>query len=58
MDGRGEPSHQPIGMPPTVAQLIDAGLADTSAQCATLLEARPKPWVLDDALVERSKRQR
>jgi hypothetical protein len=40
----------------TIAHLIDEGLADTSEQYATLLEARPKPWVLDDALVARSKR--
>ena len=56
MTGRGEPRHQPIGMLPTLARLIDEGLADTSEQYATLLEARPKPWVLDDALINRSKR--
>jgi hypothetical protein len=43
-------------MLPTIAHLIDEGLADTSEQYATLLEARSKPWVLDDALVNRSKR--
>lgn len=56
MHGRGEPRHQPIGMLPTIAHLIDEGLADTSEQYATMLEARPKPWVLDDALINRSKR--
>ena len=56
MDGLGEPRDQPIAMLPTIARLIDEGLADTSEQYATMLEARPKPWVLDDALVERSKR--
>jgi hypothetical protein len=25
MDGRGEPRHQPIGMLPMIAQLIDEG---------------------------------
>jgi hypothetical protein len=55
MDGLGEPRHQPIGMLPMIAHLIDEGLAD-SEQYTTLLEARPKPWVLDDALVARSKR--
>jgi hypothetical protein len=40
----------------TIARLIDGGLADTREQYATLLEARPKPWVLDDALVARSRR--
>jgi hypothetical protein len=56
MDGLGEPRDQPIGMLPTIAHLIDEGLADTSEQYATMLEARPKPWVLDDALINRSKR--
>jgi hypothetical protein len=56
MDGLGEPRDQPIGMLPTIAHLIDEGLADTSEQHATMLEARPKPWVLDDALINRSKR--
>jgi hypothetical protein len=39
-----------------IAHLIDEGLADTSEQYTTLLEARPKPWVLEDALVARSRR--
>ena len=56
MDGRGEPRNQPIGMLPTIARMIDQGLTDTREQYETLLEARPKPWVLDDALVSRSKR--
>jgi hypothetical protein len=43
-------------MLPMIARMIDGGLADTSEQYETLLEARPKPWVLDDALVNRSKR--
>jgi hypothetical protein len=56
MTGRGEPRPQPIGMLPTIARLIDDGLSDTSEQYATLLKACSKPWVLDDALVNRSKR--
>jgi len=56
MDGLGEPRDQPIAMLPMIARLIDEGLADTSEQYATLLEARAEPWVLDDALVARSKR--
>lgn len=40
----------------TIARVIDEGLAGTREQYATLLEARPKPWVLDDALVARSRR--
>jgi hypothetical protein len=43
-------------MLPTIARLLDDGLADTNEQYASLLKARPKPWVLDDALVSRSKR--
>ena len=39
-----------------IARMIDQGLTDTQEQYETLLEARPKPWVLDDALVNRSKR--
>jgi hypothetical protein len=58
MTGRGEPRPQPIEMLPTIAHLMDEGLADTSEQHATLLEARSKPWELDDALVNRSTRQR
>ena len=45
-----------IALLPMIAHLIDEGLADTSEQYTTLLEARPKPWVLDDALITRSKR--
>jgi glutathione S-transferase len=56
MDGRGEPRPQPIGMLPTIARLIDQGLTDTTEQYETLLKARPKPWVLDDATINRSKR--
>lgn len=52
----GEPNEQPIGMLPVIARLIDEGLADTSTQYATMLQARAKPWVLDDALIDRSKR--
>ena len=40
----------------TIARVIDEGLSGTREQYATLLEARPKPWVLDDALVARSRR--
>jgi hypothetical protein len=43
-------------MLPTIARLIDQGLTDTQEQYETLLKARPKPWVLDAATVNRSKR--
>ena len=54
--GRGEPSWQPISMLAMIASLIDEGLADGREHYATLLEAQPKPYVLDDATIERSKR--
>jgi len=47
--GRGEPSWQPIGGLPVIASLIDGGLRDGREHYAALLEARPKPYVLDDA---------
>ena len=41
-------------MLPTIASLIDEGPG--REHYATLLEARPKPYVLDDATIERTKR--
>jgi hypothetical protein len=43
-------------MLPTIASLIDEGLRDGRDHYASLLEARPKPYVLDDATIERTKR--
>jgi hypothetical protein len=54
--GRGEPSWQPISMLATIASLSDEGLRDAREHYATLLEARPKPHVLDDTTVARIKR--
>jgi hypothetical protein len=56
VSGRGEPTWQPISMLPTIASLIDEGLHDGLEHYATLLTARPKPHVLDDATIERTKR--
>jgi hypothetical protein len=56
VDGRGEPRWQPISMLPMIASLIDEGLRDGREHYATLLEARPKPHVLDDAMIARTKR--
>ncbi len=56
MNGRGEPSWQPISMLATIASLIDGALVDGREHYATLLQARPKPYVLDDAMIERTKR--
>ena len=43
-------------MLPTIASLIDEGLRDGREHYATLLEARPRRYVLDDATIERTKR--
>ena len=56
MRGRGEPNWQPISMLATIASLSDEGLRDAREHYATLLEARPKPYVLDDAMIARTKR--
>jgi hypothetical protein len=48
---RGEPMWQPISARPTIAMLRDA-----REHCASLLEAQPKPYVLDDATIARVKR--
>jgi hypothetical protein len=56
VNGRGEPRWQPISVLPTIASLIDEGLRDGREHHTTLLEARPKPHVLDDATIERTKR--
>jgi hypothetical protein len=40
----------------TIASLSDEGLRDAREHYATLLEARPKPYVLDDAMIARTKR--
>jgi hypothetical protein len=40
----------------TIASLSDKGLRDAREHYATLLEARPKPHVLDDATIARTRR--
>ena len=40
----------------TIASLSDEGLRDAREHFATLLEARAKPHVLDDAMIVRTKR--
>jgi hypothetical protein len=40
----------------TIASLSDEGLRDAREHYATLLEARPKPYVLDDATIARTER--
>jgi hypothetical protein len=47
------PNWQPITALPLVAQMIDETLEDARIQLENLEEARPRPYVLDDALVSR-----
>ena len=48
------PHWQPITTLPLIASLIDGELADGQEHYATLLAVRDRPYVLDDATVERS----
>jgi hypothetical protein len=48
------PNWQPLTALPLVASLIDGELADAREHQATLLAVRDRPYVLDDATVERS----
>ena len=52
---RPQPQWQPIGMLPTLGQHIDGMLEADIEQYETLLEARGKPYVLDDFTVSRVK---
>jgi hypothetical protein len=56
VNGRGEPNWQPISMLATIASLIDGGLVDAREHYSTLLKARPKPYVLDDATIAHTRR--
>lgn len=47
------PQWQPISMLPTLARHIDGMLEADREQYETLLEAKPKPYVLDDFTVNR-----
>ncbi len=53
MEIKPEPNWQPICNLPMIAQLIDGQLADAKKQYSTLLNACPKPHVLDDYTVQR-----
>src|SRR4051812_19761889 len=50
---RQQPQWQPISMLPTLAEHIDGMLAADLEQYETLLQAKPKPYVLDNATVDR-----
>jgi len=54
MTDAASPNWQPISMLPTISGIIDGELADAEVHYATLLQVRDKPYVLDDATVERS----
>jgi len=53
MNNKPEPNWYPIKNMPMIAILIDSQLADLKDQYASLIEARPKPHVLTDAIVQR-----
>ena len=48
------PHWQPLTALPLIASLIDGELADGQEHQATLLSVRDRPYVLDDATVERT----
>jgi hypothetical protein len=48
-----EPYWQPLSALPMIAQLIRETLNSTDEQYQTLREAEEKPYVLDDALIDR-----
>jgi hypothetical protein len=45
---------QPISQIPLIASMIDGALDDTREHLATLIQAKTRPHVLDDATVDRS----
>lgn len=54
MVNKPEPNWQPIKNLPMIADVIDGQLTDVKEQYATLLEARDKPYVLNDVIVQRT----
>jgi hypothetical protein len=46
---------QPISEMPLIASMIDGALDDTRIHLETLIQARTRPHVLDDATIDRSK---
>ena len=48
-----QPNWQPISTLPMIATVIDGMLADSETQHQTLLQAKDRPYVLDDATVAR-----
>jgi hypothetical protein len=54
--GRGEPNWHPITALPLIETAITGGLDAAREQHELLLKARPKPYVLDDATIARTRR--
>ena len=54
MNNKPQPNWQPIKNIPMIANLIDSQLTDAKEQYTTLLEARNKPHVLNDSIVQRT----
>ena len=50
---REQPTFHPISALPMIASVINGMLEDTEQQYATLTEAKDKPQVLDDHIVDR-----
>ncbi|HDR6245958.1 TPA: hypothetical protein QCU24_003741 [Bacillus cereus] len=49
-----QPNWQPIQNLPIIANLIDGQFADAKEQYVSLLEARNKPYVLNDTTIQRT----
>ena len=54
MDDNPTPIWRPISFLPTYTQLIDGTLQEAEEQLELLEQARPRPWALDDATVNRT----
>ena len=54
MPGTDSVNWQPISQMPLVASMIDGALGDTREHLQTLTEARSRPHVLDNAIIDRS----
>ena len=53
MDDKPTPEWQPLERLPLIAEMIDGYVADAQEQEQTLREAKQRPHVFDDALVDR-----
>ena len=54
MNNKLQPNWQPIKNMSMIANLIDSQLTDAKEQYITLSEARSKPYVLNDSIVQRT----